>query len=168
MQLIEFFLWKHLKNKSINSWLSFLACCIVNLQVITIILMIPNLYIRYTFLFCIFLFYIINRIVNNIYPSNWSTTIGKNGHLSWEWMNYTGYSNIFNFLFLLFYVVSLLFIGSNVLSLFFIFFLCISIFYYYKYKTFGTIWCWSVNLIFLYFIINILLVQPFYEYNGLC
>ena len=35
-----------------------------------------------------------------------------------------------------------------------------------KYNTFGTMWCWSFNLFLLYFIVDILIIQPF-EY-GLC
>jgi len=29
-------------------------------------------------------------------------------------------------------------------------------------------WCWLINLLLLKIVIDILIVQPFYEYNGLC
>jgi hypothetical protein len=44
----------------------------------------------------------------------------------------------------------------------------VSFFFYFKDGTFGSMWCWVINLFLLYFIVHILLIQPFLEYNGLC
>jgi hypothetical protein len=48
MQLVEFYLWRNLKNKSINKNLSIIASFIILFQQLTLILMIPNLSIRYS------------------------------------------------------------------------------------------------------------------------
>jgi hypothetical protein len=35
-------------------------------------------------------------------------------------------------------------------------------------QTYGSLWCWFINGFLLLTLIDILLVQPFREYNGLC
>jgi len=132
-------------------------------------LMIPNLTIRYTMLLFYTFFTIIYYGYKRIYsPIHYHTSIGKNGHLSWEWMNYKGYENIWIFLWLLFYILPLLLIDNFLLSFFMLSWLVISLIFYLQYQTFGTMWCWGTNIFLLYFIINILLIQPYYEYNSLC
>lgn len=47
-------------------------------------------------------------------------------------------------------------------------FFIISYIYFVKDNTYGSIWCWLINLLLLITLINILIIQPFYEYNSLC
>jgi hypothetical protein len=169
IQLIEFFLWKNLKNKFMNELLSKISSFIIFSQQITLILMIPNLTIKYSmalFYIILLLIYFEYKIIYN--PIIFRTSIGTNGHLSWEWMNYKGYENIFFFIFLLFYILPVLLIKKSLLAFFLILSLVASLFFYYKYNTFGTMWCWSSNIFLLYFIIDILIIKPYYEYNYLC
>jgi len=169
MQLIEFFLWRNLKNKSLNELFSEIASFFVFIQPLTLMLMIPNIIMKYSIVFSYLIFVIAYFGYRGIYnPIIFHTSIGTNGHLSWEWMNYTGYENIFLFIYLLFFVTSLLFIKNTLLCLFVLISLFISLFLYYKYNTFSSMWCWYVNLFLLYFVIDILIIKPFYEYNGLC
>ena len=170
MQLIEFFLWRNLKNKDMNKKLSKLASFFIILQQIFIILLIPSSHIRYSILsfYILFILFFVFYYKRYISPATYHTSIGKNGHLSWEWINYKGYENIWLFIFLLFYIVPALLINNLMLTLLIIITLLFSLFFYFKYNTFGTIWCWSVNIFLLYFIVNILLIKPYYEYNGLC
>ena len=106
IQLIEFFLWKNLKNDAINELCSKIASFFIILQQIFLMLMIPNSIIRYGMLafysFLIVVYFEYSRIYN---PIRFHTSIGKNGHLSWEWMNYKGYENIWIVIFLLFYIL---------------------------------------------------------------
>jgi hypothetical protein len=169
MQLIEFFLWRNLKDKSINKSLSRMAVCTIILQQITLMIMIPNLMIRYSMLLVyVVLFFIYIQYRRAYNPIHYHTSIGKNGHLSWEWMNYKGYENIWFFVYLSFYILPLLAIQNIAFSLLLIIPLLLSFSYYFKYNTFGTMWCWSLNLFLLYFIVDILIIKPYYEYNGLC
>ena len=169
MQLIEFFLWRNLKNKSLNKLFSQIASVVVFIQPLTLMLMIPNIIIKFVIILLYLIFVIAYYVYRGIYnPIIFHTSIGTNGHLSWEWMNYKGYENIFSFIYLLFFVTSLLFIKNTLLCLFVLISLIISLFLYYKYNTFSSMWCWYVNLFLLYFIIDILIIKPFYEYNGLC
>jgi len=169
IQLIEFFLWRNLKNKSMNELLSKIASFIVTIQPFTVMLMISNSTIKYSLLFVYVLFILFYLEYKRLYnPIQFHTSVGKNGHLSWEWMNFTGYENIFYVFHLLLHILALLLINNSVLSLFIIISLIISMITNFKYNTFGTIWCWTTNFLLLYFIIDILIIQPYYEYNGLC
>lgn len=170
MQLIEFFLWRNLKDKSLNEDLSRLASFIVTSQPVTIMLMIQNTTIKYSFLFIYAVFLICYfTFKNNYSPITFHTSIGKTGHLRWDWINSSGYGNkLLLFISLLLYGVAFLFITNKEIAAVGLLTLFISLFFYYKDNTFGSMWCWLYNLIFLYFIVNILLIQPFYEYNGLC
>jgi hypothetical protein len=169
IQLIEFFLWRNLKNKFINEYLSKLASFVIILQQLFLILLIPITRFRNVLLYCYLLFMSGYLIYKKIYsPINFHTSVGTNGHLSWEWINYKGYENIFLFVFLFFYIVSASLINSPIPLIFVLVTLAFSLPFYFKHNTFGTMWCWISNLCLLYFLVNILLIQPYYEYNGLC
>ena len=167
VQLTEFFLWKNLNNKINNYYLSKVISFLIFIQMFLLILMIPNLKLRYMILI---LFIMVFTIYYYMYKGNnlSYTYVGKNGHLSWNWMNYKGYDNIWLFVWLLFYIIPCLLLNNFILSLFVLSSMVFSLFFYFKSNTFGTMWCWSSNLLFLYFIVDILIIQPFYEYNGLC
>jgi hypothetical protein len=169
MQLIEYFLWRNLKNNLINSALSKFASVLTATQIGTIMLMIPNFHMKifaFVSYFLYFIFYFEYRRIYN--PIIFHTSIGGNGHLSWEWMNYKGYENVFLFIFLLFYIIPALMIGNTTLSFLIILSIIVSFFFYHRYNTFGTMWCWASNFFLLYFICDILIIQPYYEYNELC
>ena len=168
MQLIEFFLWRNLKNKFMNEYLSKLASFVIILQPFFLILLIPILKIRY-FMLSFYLFFMAAFLMyKKIYsPINFHTSVEKNGHLSWDFLRHKGYEYIVDIAYLFFYLSTVFILNNPLLYIFLIPSFLISIFYF-KYNTFGSMWCWISNLFLLYFIINILLIQPYYEYNGLC
>ena len=170
MQLIEYFLWGNLKNNKMNELLSKIASFVVTIQPPTIMLMIQNTQIKNILLLIYIVFLIFYfEFKRNYYPIHFHTYIGKNGHLQWDWLNSSGYDNkILLFISLLFYVIPLLFINNTEITLMVLLSLFISIFFYFKDNTFTSMWCWLTNLFLLYFIVSILIIKPFYEYNGLC
>jgi hypothetical protein len=165
MQLIEFFMWKNLKNKSINRLLSSIIYMIISLQPLTLIFMIHQSYIKYICLFFYFILQIGHNIYKSKHPNTWYASVGADGHLIWT--NYSG-NDMFALVFLLFYILPLIFIGNNTLTIFILGLLFVSLINYYKYYTFHSMWCWLCNIIFLYFLVDILLIKPFNEYNSLC
>lgn len=166
MQLIEYFLWRNLKNAHINRFFSTIAACIILLQQFILILVIPNSTVKYGMLVAYLLVLFIHVVYRQIYgPFHFYTSVAENGHLSWEWMNYSGYGQIWFAIFLLFYILPILAINDSALLAISIGSLVISSIYYFKYNVFGTIWCWSINLFLLYFIVDILFIKPYYEYN---
>jgi hypothetical protein len=167
IQLIEFFLWRNLKNKYINNLLSQISSFIITIQPITVILMITDLNIRYLFIVFYSLFIIFYLLYKHLYSPIYFNTYVEGGHLSWQWTKFKGYETIFYFIYLFFYVGALLLI-NNIIALFIIVSLFVSLFFYFKNNTFSSMWCWYSNFILLYFIIVILIIKPFYEYNKLC
>ena len=194
MQLIEFFLWRNLKNKTANTNLSILAAHIIILQLITLILMVHSGgYLKYALLLILAITYFAvvyySKFTGNM---KFHTSVGENGHLIWEWARLRsipdskreeyeysperlgrvgrikGIETIFVGIFILLYIIPVVSIDNAPLMYLIMGSLFASLFFYYKYNTWGSMWCWIANLFLLYFISDILLIQPFYEYNGLC
>lgn len=169
MQLIEFFLWRNLKNKKMNETLTKIASIDVFMQQITLIMLIPNVTIRFGMAISYVLFVLFYTGYKDTYdPIHYYTTVGENGHLSWGWTNYTGYETIWAIICLFFYISAALLINNFMLSLFLLTTMVISAFFYYKYNTLASMWCWLLSIFLLYFVLDILLIQPFREYTGLC
>ena len=169
MQLIEFFLWRNLKNQYINKQLSILAAFIICLQMLTLILMIQNntyKYLTLIFGFAFLLFYSAYKYIYN--PIVFHTSVGKNGHLVWEWMDQKGWEYLFLIGLTLLYLIPGWLSNNLTLFMYLTITLLITSVMYHKYKTVSSMWCWIANIFLLYFIVNILLIQPFYEYNDLC
>lgn len=164
VQLIEFFLWRNLKNKYLNQKLSSFILLLIVLHQLTLILIVPNKIFKYILLFLFILFIIIYQSLYSGYKNY--TTVAKNGHLLWEVFNKN--TTLLFIVGLLFYIIPVLLIGNVTLYLIMFPVFILSFYYYYKYRTFGTMWCWVTNFALLYFIIDILLIQPYYEYNALC
>jgi hypothetical protein len=97
---------------------------------------------------------------------NYYTSVAKNGHLRWGFMDYKGYEYIWIFVFLLFYFIPLFQLKHIELTIFLLSLTVLSLVFYFKYNAFGTMWCWATNLLFLfYFLINILLIQPYLNHS---
>ena len=169
MQLIEFFLWRNLNNQYINKQFSMLAAFIICLQILTIILIIPNNAYKHLMLtlgFTFFLFYSVYKYLYN--PIVFHTHVGQNGHLVWEWMDQKGWEHLFLIGIISLYLIPAWLSNNLILFMYLLITLLVTGIMYYKYKTASSMWCWLANIFLLYFIIDILLIQPFYEYNGLC
>jgi hypothetical protein len=153
-----------------NQFLSILASIVVTMQAPTVMLMIPDINIRYFLLIIYAIFLVVYFEFRRLYsPIHFHTSIGKTGHLQWDWINITGYANkIMVYIYLFLYGISFLFINNIELSVMGLLSLFISLVFYFKDNTFASMWCWITNVFLLYFIVNILLIKPFYEYNGLC
>jgi hypothetical protein len=171
MQLLEYFIWKNLNNKPMNTFLSKLGLLLIFLQIFSIILLIDNEKYKYVLLFCFLLFSFTSYVYKSLYsPFVFKTIISKNGHLSWEWLRFDGIEKIILLVGLLFYLISALLIKSVSLSNVYIggLFFLLSYLFLKKDNTYGSMWCWLINLLLLKSLIDILIIQPFYEYNGLC
>ena len=169
VQLAEFFLWRNLKNNSLNETFSRVIANLIAIQPATLMLMIPNRSLRYGMLL-LYALYIIGFVLykNSYSPMKLHTSVGKNGHLIWEWLNYKENEVILFFAYLTFYLAALFSINNFLIMLFALTSMIMSLIFYYKHNTFGTMWCWSSNLFMLYFIVDILIIKPYYEYNNLC
>jgi len=172
IQLVEFFLWKSIrtKNNAMNRLFSMIGWMITRVvQPLFMILLIPK---KYDLLKKgLFLFYFsvltIVSLYKNIYnPVSFKSSIDKNGHLYWTWVNLIHYEQIVFILYVLLIFVLLFTSPLYIYILFYLLFLFVS---YGVYKnTFGSMWCWISNSILLFFLIKILIVLPYLEKNKLC
>lgn len=176
MQLLEFFIWRNLKNKALNTQLSKVGLLLLFSQIFVLILIVDNPIYRYSLLAVLALISFMVYLYSQSHPIVFKTR-ESGGHLSWDWIILPGLSFTTNLVLLtigllLYFIPFFLIKESQDLKIRLV--LLGILLYLFSYlvgkkdHTYGSLWCWSINLFFLYFIVNILLVQPFYEYNGLC
>ena len=160
MQLVEFILWRNLDNRVINNRMSILGFLLLSVQPITSLLLLNNVPLRNTLLLAYsipaFIFVVYNLLSTNIH-----TVLSPSGHLAWKW---TGYKNkliaIPFYLFFLFFplVYNKYYSSLLILLIYFVF-----IYYFGKDGSSGSIWCLTVNSTVLYFLLQVLVVIPYYE-----
>jgi hypothetical protein len=167
MQLLEFFLWRNLENKEWNKLFSILGTFLLFLQPVASLMLIKDISLRIKML----LTYSIPAFSYFIYQINikeFKTTVSKNGHLKWDWIDFNGFYKQILYVFWLFFLFFSLFINKHYLGLSYTIFLLIFTFYSYKqYGSFGSLWCWSINSLMLFYAIKLLLIMPFNE-HGIC
>jgi len=150
MQLIEFFLWRNISNKKKNELYSRIAEAVLISQPIFSLLTLTNPVIKYVTVTS----YIIYLVFVNVFPllqskQPYKTSVGKNGHLRWDWLSTDPFKiSIYMlglFIPLLFWKHKFVFVIAFVTLL-------ASVILYRKDKTWGSLWCWSANIISLYLI----------------
>lgn len=173
MQLIEYFLWKSIKqhNKYNNKLFSIIGWILIRIiQPLCLILLIPDKYltIKYLIFVIYFILFSIIYIYKYLYnPINFSTTIGKNNHLLWSWIKpQNKYESIMNYLYMLLFIILL--IKIPIITILILIFYTYCYIYYYDNMTYGSMWCWLSNSVLLYFLIKILFIIPYKEYKMLC
>lgn len=159
MQLIEYFLWQNLNNKFYNKILSFCAACLIFIQPIASIFVVKNISER-NLLLSIYLLFGLPFTLYKINNVNFSTSVAQNGHLKWDWIDHKNSSLGYLFyLFFLFYPLLREKLYFSTLIAFLL--LLISFYTFFKDGTADSMWCWSVNLIMLYFALKLLIILPF-------
>jgi len=148
MQFIEYMLWINLKNQTQNKLWSQIALLSLAVQPLASINVLknPNLKLGFFISYIFFLSpYIFNFLTNNLSSINFTTTIGANKHLSWNWLE----KNIIMILLWSFFLLAPLFIEKYYVFGFIGLLTLLSSLYFYDEKTFGSMWCWSANIIWL-------------------
>jgi hypothetical protein len=163
MQLFEFILWRNLHNQLINKIASTLGFLLLSIQPIASLLLLNNIQLRnkllLTYSIPAFMF-----VVYNIFVANIHTVLSPSGHLAWKWTFYkNGLLSWIIIPFYLFFLFFSLLYNKYYNSLFILLLYFIFIYYFGKDGSSGSIWCLSVNSIVLYFLLQILIVMPYYE-----
>jgi len=142
IQLVEFFLWKY---KSLNRVMSQIGLLLILLQPFLALQTIPERNIRTGFT----LLYLVNLVIYFLvnWPIDFSTTVAKNGHLKWNWVNI---HPIFIFIWFAFVLVSIIYGGSQIGLVFVVLTFAVSFWMYYSSGTFGSTWCFIANALFIY------------------
>ena len=159
MQLIEFFIWRNIDNKFYNHIFSTMAAVLIFIQPIISLMLLPNISLRNNLLSAysvLFIPYFIYKFITN----NMKSEISNKGHLVWLFFD-TNMLLFFGWLF--FFLFSFFYTRSISTIIFGIVLFSISYYNYYKDKTVGSMWCWVVNSIMIYYAFYLLLYLPFYE-----
>ena len=164
MQLIEFFIWRNIDNKFYNHIFSTMAAMLLFIQPLISLMLLPNISLRNNLLFAysvLFIPYFTYKYVSN----NMKSQISNKGHLMWLFFDTNMllfFTWLFFFLFSFFYTRSIrtVIFGSVLFA--------VSYYNYYNDKTIGSMWCWIVNSIMIYYAVYLLFYLPFCEKNELC
>ena len=161
MQFIEFILWRNLKNQLINKIMSIFGALLLLIQPIVSLTMLNNINLRNKLLFIYSIssfIYFLYQLMNHTF----STTVSKMGHLKWNWNNSSKEFSFFVYTFYLFFLYFSLFYNKNYIPIMLTLPLFFIIFYFLnKDGSAGSLWCWSVNITLLYFLIKLLIYLPY-------
>ena len=152
MQLLEYFTWTYMDNKKINEILSYIGLLLIIIQIFLINYLSPNKQnsnILLRALFIILVFFMIFQFKNITFKM----TVAENGHLLWHWLDLPILWIIIGIS--LYLIPSYLTKTKNYLPFYFMLItVIISLYYYYKYKTWGTLWCYFSNIAWIFLIIK--------------
>jgi hypothetical protein len=166
MQLIEFFIWRNINHPFYNHIFSVIGSILIMSQPIFSIMILSKSNIRLRNLFLlIYTSVAIPYFIYKVSTQRVYSTISKGGHLNWKFVEMTSILTFGWFFFLLF---SLIYEKKWVGFWFGLLSLCLI---YYNYKndnSAGSMWCWAVNLIMIYYAIYLLMYLPFYEKGKIC
>jgi hypothetical protein len=151
IQLIEYFIWtKTFSNKLLSQIGLFIIICQPILNIIKIEQLpevIPYILIAYI----IFIVILYTHVVP-LNTVNFSTVPSKNGHLSWKWLNWNIYIIFIWYAFLsIRWIIDKMYPVLTIISTL----LIITLILYKDTNTFGSLWCWTINIISFYLIFEV-------------
>jgi hypothetical protein len=152
IQLLEYFIWKYIDNKEINEILSKIGLFIIGIQIFLLCFFYKNKKIRKYLLYLYFIFVILFIIIE-LRNIEFRSIKGDNGHLRWLWLDF---NIIWIIIFTSFYLITMFPYknNSNIIKFLFVLItLIISLYYYYKNKTWGSMWCYFSNILWIFLII---------------
>jgi hypothetical protein len=151
IQLIEYFIWtKTFSNKLLSQIGLFVIICQPILNIIKIEQLpevIPYILIAYIIFIVILYMHVVP--LNTV---NFSTLPSKNGHLSWKWLNWNIYIIFIWYAFLsIRWIIDKMYPVLTIISTL----LIITLILYKDTNTFGSLWCWTINIISFYLIFEV-------------
>ena len=163
MQLVEFFIWRNLNNKSYIRLFSSIGILLLFLHPLFSVMMISDLTLRWQML-SYYLLLSVPMIIYKFYSNDYTVKLGKNGHLIWDsWLD-NGLLLVFkNTVYLFFTYFSFIVEKKYLLLLFSFLPLIWSIYEFSKLGTFSSMWCWSINSLSIFVAFLLLIYYPFLE-----
>lgn len=147
MQFVEYFLWQNIHNPPLNHLWSWMGLILICLQPSMSIMASNMRKQKKHYLLAGYSLLVLYMIISakNVY-----TTVGPNGHLLWKWL--VSYPVWVIVLWCLFLIIPLFSGTSWMAGLFTFLVLLVSLYYYYKEGTWGTMWCWMATSASFYII----------------
>lgn len=159
IQFIEFLTWTYYDNVTINRYLSILAFLTIVIQLILLNYLLPDKKASKILLLSLFIFAIL-FITFQLRFVDFQMRIGKNKHLSWYWLDLP---LIWIIIGLAFYLIPAYLSKYKSTFIFTVTILSVSLYYHWKYKTWGSMWCYFSNIGWLYLLgfSIITLIKPY-------
>ena len=164
IQLIEFFIWKNINNKFYNNIFSIAAQLLLIIQPIISIMILSNINLR-NLLLILYSSLAIPYSIYNFSTKHIHSVISKNGHLIW---NFFDTPLIIWFVWLFFFLFGIIYEKGLFGITFALITLLITFLNYRNDNSVGSMWCWSVNSIMIYYSIYLLIYLPFLEKSKIC
>lgn len=142
IQFVEFLTWTYYDNPKINRYLSILAFVTIVIQLILLNYFLPNKKSSRILLTLLFVFAVL-FIIFQLRFIDFRMKIGKNKHLAWYWLDLP---LIWIIIGLSFYIIPALLGKYKSTLIFIMLILLVSIYYHWKYKTWGSMWCYFSNI----------------------
>ena len=159
MQLIEYFIWRNINNKFYNHVFSICATLLLIIQPVVSIMIVSNIPLR-NLLLISYLSLAIAYSIYNFYTKDMYSVVSKKGHLNWLFVDITSVAII---VWLFFFLFSLFYEQKYFEFLFGIIMLLVSYINYTTDNTVGSMWCWVVNSVMIYYAVYLLIYLPYLE-----
>ncbi len=155
MQLLEFIVWSSLKNKRVRFITSILAASLLLLQPIASILTLYPNQIMYNLLYVYCILILLNSVHILLYKKESVDTFfdmypGKNGHLIWNWIKKDELTIVSIIIYTFFLIIPLIISKQWSYVIYGMTMLIISVITFGRENTWGSMWCWLVNLSIIY------------------
>ena len=164
MQLIEFFIWRNIDNKFYNHIFSTMAAMLIFIQPVVSLMLLPNISLR-NILLSAYLVLFIPYFTYKYITNNVKSQVSNKGHLVWLFFD-TNMLLFFGWLF--FFLFSFIYTQNFYGLIFGMVLFAVSYYNYYKDKTIGSMWCFIVNSVMIYYAVYLLLYLPFCEKKKIC
>jgi len=170
MQLIEFFIWRNINNKYYNTLFSFGVFILLCIQPFFSLMLISDINIRNLMVgiyLCISIPLFLYKVSNT---SSIYTIVTPKHHLLWNFADIK--SDYFKKIYWIFYLFFLLFsFVYNQYIIGYVFMITILLIVFYNYiqdNSFGSLWCWAININMFFYAFLILIYLPFCENKTSC
>lgn len=163
MQLIEFGIWKsiYMKSKYYNNLLSICSLIAILFQPVASILLLYPINQQLMFIFLSVYLFIVGYVL--IFSKSKAKSIysyvGKNGHLVWSWALKQNINIVLFIAYFTFFFTPLILSKNYLLFLICLVTLIFSLYFFYRYDTWTTMWCWIANILVLILIAKILFID---------
>jgi len=164
MQLIEYFIWINIKNPLYNSIFTALATLLLIFQPIASTMLISDYTVK-KMLLQSYLLFIVPLTIYKFDIQILNSSVSKLNHLRWNTTFSVKYVTdiIFYIIWLFFFLFPLFYERFTFALMFGLLTLILTTYNYYKDDTIGSMWCWIVNTVMIYYAVYLLLYLPLFK-----
>ena len=164
MQLIEYFIWINIKNPLYNSIFTALATLLLIFQPIASTMLISDYTVKKRLLQS-YLLFIVPLTIYKFDIQILNSSVSKLNHLRWNTTFSVKYVTdiIFYIIWLFFFLFPLFYERFTFALMFGLLTLILTTYNYYKDDTIGSMWCWIVNTVMIYYAVYLLLYLPLFK-----